>query len=383
MHRNWRKRIVVILLLVAAVVAIFAQSAFAQNTFIISDGDNVLVHTTYETDVDAVLDEVGIELGEKDTYETTYEDGKTEVTVKRVQMVTVLYHGETTVVGTYGESVASLLNGMGIQLQENDRMSCDAEAKTYNGMTVEIYAEEIRRLEYDEVVPYDSVEYESASLAAGESSIVTAGSNGLIRHLVEVIYRNGEEYSRSILSSTVLAEMQSEIRLKGSDHSMYTAGNNGESFLSVYQPRPAGTGSSGSSSSSSGSSGGSSSGSSGSTGSGTVSAGGGTLTTASGDVISYKKVMTCTATAYSCEGYVGHTATGTIARVGAIAVDPRVIPYGTRMYIVSNDGKYIYGYAVAEDCGGAIKGNKIDLYFNTIAECYQFGRRECTVYILD
>lgn len=77
------------------------------------------------------------------------------------------------------------------------------------------------------------------------------------------------------------------------------------------------------------------------------------------------------------------TALGTTARYGAIAVDPSVIPYGTQMYIVSDDGVYIYGYAVAEDCGGAIRGNMIDLYFDTVAECFEFGRRACTVYILD
>ena len=63
-------------------------------------------------------------------------------------------------------------------------------------------------------------------------------------------------------------------------------------------------------------------------------------------------------------------------------MDPRVIPYGTRMYIVSNDGEYVYGIASAEDCGGGIKGHKVDLYFNTSAECFQFGVRPCTIYIL-
>jgi 3D (Asp-Asp-Asp) domain-containing protein len=52
------------------------------------------------------------------------------------------------------------------------------------------------------------------------------------------------------------------------------------------------------------------------------------------------------------------------------------------MFIVSSDGSITYGIATAEDCGGAIKGSKIDLFFNTYEECIQFGRRSCTVYIL-
>ncbi len=97
-------------------------------------------------------------------------------------------------------------------------------------------------------------------------------------------------------------------------------------------------------------------------------------------MLSYSSTISVEATAYTGGGT---TATGTSARYGAIAVDCSVIPYGTRMYIVSDDGNWIYGVATAEDCGGAIKGNIIDLYFDDYSTCIQFGRRSCTVYILD
>ena len=77
------------------------------------------------------------------------------------------------------------------------------------------------------------------------------------------------------------------------------------------------------------------------------------------------------------------TYTGTTVHKGTVAVDPRYIPYGTRMFIVSNDGAYVYGISVAEDCGGDIKGDRMDLYFPTFDECIQFGRRVCTIYFLD
>ena len=109
-----------------------------------------------------------------------------------------------------------------------------------------------------------------------------------------------------------------------------------------------------------------------------------TITTASGEVLTYTHTMTVEATAYTKtdEGCDNWTATGTLARYGAIAVDPSVIPYGTRMYIVSWDGSVVYGYATAEDCGGAINGNRVDLYYDTYEECIQFGRRDCTIYFL-
>lgn len=97
---------------------------------------------------------------------------------------------------------------------------------------------------------------------------------------------------------------------------------------------------------------------------------------------SYKKVMKGKASAYAC----GTTcATGVKVQPGYIAVNPKIIPYGTKMYIVSDDGKYVYGYAVAADTGGfAKKGKRIaDLYFPTVSQCFKFGVRNITIYFLD
>ncbi len=82
------------------------------------------------------------------------------------------------------------------------------------------------------------------------------------------------------------------------------------------------------------------------------------------------------------KGY-GITASGARAKRGTVAVDPRVIPLGTKLYIKSlTPGVPDYGFAIAQDTGGAIKGNKIDLFMNTVWECLQFGRRPVMVYIL-
>ena len=90
----------------------------------------------------------------------------------------------------------------------------------------------------------------------------------------------------------------------------------------------------------------------------------------------------------SCTAYTeldGITAIGTIPRVGTVAVNPNVIPYGTRLYICSADGSYVYGYAVAEDTGTAAMAGDIivDLYMNSEEECVAFGRQNLCVYILD
>jgi len=81
-------------------------------------------------------------------------------------------------------------------------------------------------------------------------------------------------------------------------------------------------------------------------------------------------------------GY-GITASGAKAQPGTVAVDPRVIPLGTKLYIASIDGSPDYGFATAQDTGGAIKGNKIDLFMENSNDCDNFGRRQVKVYILD
>jgi 3D (Asp-Asp-Asp) domain-containing protein len=110
--------------------------------------------------------------------------------------------------------------------------------------------------------------------------------------------------------------------------------------------------------------------------------GSGTLTFASGKTLAFTAVKSMTATAYT-KGYGGAdstTATGTTVHVGVVAVDKKVIPLGTRMYIVSEDGSIVYGMAAAEDTG--VRGDVVDLYYDTYDQCIEFGRRKATVYIL-
>ena len=80
------------------------------------------------------------------------------------------------------------------------------------------------------------------------------------------------------------------------------------------------------------------------------------------------------ATAYTWTGY--RTATGTWPSRGTVAVDPEVIPLGTKLYVEG------YGPAVAADTGGDIKGQRVDLYMDSYEEAIQFGRRQVLVEVL-
>ncbi|MEA4900222.1 3D domain-containing protein [Desulfitobacterium sp.] len=91
--------------------------------------------------------------------------------------------------------------------------------------------------------------------------------------------------------------------------------------------------------------------------------------------LNIRKVMVMEATAYTYTG--NKTATGIEPREGIIAVDPRVIPLGTQVYVEG------YGYAVAADTGGLIKGNIIDVFFPSFQRCINWGRRPVKVYVIN
>lgn len=97
--------------------------------------------------------------------------------------------------------------------------------------------------------------------------------------------------------------------------------------------------------------------------------------------VEYKKVVEGKATAYTGGT---KTASGRPTKQGHIAVDPKLYPYGTEMYIVSCDGNYIYGYCIAADTGGFVNHDiaDFDLYFNTYDQCCQWGNRMVRVYVL-
>lgn len=355
-RKKLMRRVIAIAVMVAVVAAGLSLTVFAQNSYLITDGDYVTVHRSYSTDPDVVLDEAGIELSEEDTYTTTYRNGVSRIDIQRMQMVTVINAGEQSVIGTYGETVKTLLNRMGIVPGTGDILSCEEDTPTYNGMVIELKHKEIKQTEYDKSVPFATKYYEDPELAPGEEITLIEGVDGVIHYTAQLVYENGVKVSEEIVDEETTTKMVTRLVVRGPerkiadqpdepDHRNATIEdpmNNDEHAIS-----------------------------------------GGTITTVSGTSYHYTDVLTVTCTAYSCGDRVGTTATGTVARVGAVAVDPRYIPLGTKMYIVSNDGLYIYGYCTAEDTGGSIKGYKIDLYFDTFDECWEFGVRTCTVYVLN
>lgn len=339
-RRSLFARVTILVLLVACVISVLSPTVFAQTTYVITDGDEVKVYTTFATNPAAVLDRAGVELSEEDTYTTQPGDGVSEITVQRVQQITIYNCGEPTTATSYGESLQSLLTRLGIPSHGDYVVSLPLNTETYDGMEVTVDCILQREQTYTVDMPYETVMCYDPNLPQGQQEVLVEGSNGQMMTKANVVYCNGKETSRTVLEETVIQQPVKKIVAVGTGDGSKTQA-------------PA--------------------------------IGDGVIVTADGEILTYSSSEQFRATAYTHtdEGCNMTTATGTTVRVGTVAVDPSVIPYGTRMFIVSNDGAYIYGIGTAEDCGGAINGDRLDLYFETNAECLKFGWRTCTVYFLD
>ena len=327
------------ILLPMFLMLMLAQTAFAKNTYVITDGDRVFTYTTSATDPRKILGEAGLELDEDDTYTTQEGNGTSEITVRRSQTVTIDYYGEEMEVTAYGETVAELLVRMNLSLEENDTLSWPLSDTTFDGMHLRIDSVVHQEQVYTTTVPYTTSYCYDPSLPQGMEQTVVEGRDGEMICTANVTYINGEEVSRDLLSQMVSRSPVQEVVAIGTGLAAVPASNAEMPIITDNM-----------------------------------------IILPNGEVLTYTHTMTGRATAYYNRGT---TATGTVAQEGVVAVDPRYIPHGTRMFIITNDGAYVYGISGAEDAGDDnIRGNRIDLWFPTRSECVQFGFRECTIYFL-
>ncbi|MFI3206997.1 MAG: G5 domain-containing protein [Clostridia bacterium] len=239
---------------------------------------------------------------------------------------------------TFAITVGEFLEQSKIVLGEFDILSCELKAKLKDEMLIEII-----RVEYVETTVTESIERETVyeyddSMYEGETRTKQTGYDGTASVTYSERYENGVLVNSDIVEQEIISEAKEKIVVQGTKELV-----NDFVFESVSTDS--------------------------------------TFTDMYGSTVSYSKVLTGECTAYTSDG--GITSLGEVAEVGIVAVNPNVIPYGTRLYITS--GGVVYGYAVAGDTGGALISNTvlIDLYYDTEAECIDFGRRDMTVYILD
>lgn len=341
----WIVRTAVLTLTIFCAVFVLSQSVFAKTTYVITDGDDVTIHTSFATNPAQVLDEAGFQLDTEDIFVTEPGNGISEITVQRGINLVIDLYGEKMSVVSYGETIAELIKRLELDVASDAIVSIPMNAVVSEGMVVRIYTTALSSSGYTTEIPFETVYQKTDLLKKGTEVILTPGVNGTKLITEEITYVNGDETKRVVVSEKVTAEPVTQVVAvgTGSGSNPVIGGTSGKPII-----------------------------------------GDGVIITPDGQVLKYKGVQTFQATAYTHTdpGCNMITSTGTTVHIGTVAVDPRLVPYGTKMYIVSTDGRIVYGVSAAEDCGGDIKNNRIDLYYPTYEDCIKFGRRNCYVFFL-
>ena len=340
-RRNVFLYVVAVAVPVVFLLTMLSQRVFAQNTYVITDGDQVIVHTTNASDPAIALDEAGV-IAEPDEYYTTQaEEGVYDITVQRNDTVTIQCGDNAQDVLIQDETVGALLARVGYSADAGYVTSGDLTAVPQDGMIITVDHVTVNEETYTVELPYKVYTVKDPYLPEGEEQILREGVVGQELRTADVEYRNAVELSRTIKSREQIRVAQAQIVAVGT----------GE-LLGQTEEMPL--------------------------------IGDGVIVLPSGEVLTYYDQDTYTATAYTQydSGCDTITACQTPVRWGVVAVDPSVIPYGTRMFIVDADGSFVYGIGTAEDCGSAIQGKRLDLYMPTLSEAFDYGRRPVTVYFL-
>ena len=325
---------------------LFVAATVVCVSWISMDHANALYILTGTEDSAIVLDDETTATREISSQLVYLSEGQTgsDLALTAKQTVTIQRNGETvSTQAKKGETVSDLLERIHMIPGPLEMVAVDVSD---DGVEVTVASELTYYEEISEDVAYETVRVANPGMEKGTEKVVQEGKNGVRTSVYEVIWSNGQELSRQFVE-----ELDSTVVDKIVEYGTAPEAtvNINSSIASVKKNTD----------------------------------GSGTLTLADGSTLSFSGVKSMTATAYAAVsgGADYSTATGTLVRVGTVAVDKSVIPLGTRMYIVSNDGSVVYGLAVAEDTG--VRGNVVDLYYNTYEECINFGRRGCTVYILE
>lgn len=316
--------------------------------------DDGLIFNTkiYSNTVKDALSETGIDLREYDEISCNLESRVKDIpviSIKRAKAVIVNVDGSATRVYTTADTVGEVIDELAITEDNSKYVITDRNTEVTENLIISVVTASFEEAYERSEIPFDTVKRENNRLLNGTTKVVTKGENGIKKYTYRVIKNGDTELSRQLVSESIEKEPVTQIVEYGT-------------YVPAKVEAPAEKKSTG----------------------GVTSRDGG---------MRYSRVIDVSATAYDISfestgkrpgdrGY-GITATGMQAKRGVIAVDPSVIPLGSRVYIESLDGYPDYGYAVAGDTGGAIKGNKIDLCMDTRNECLQFGRRRVRVYILD
>lgn len=315
------RRMAMPLLLTLFIVVLSVGFLWANKTvYIYADGVQTSVTTLYK-DPAAVLAKAGITLGEHDEYRLSTAElaSGTIIQVYRAVPVTIAYQGQIQEVLTAKPTVAEVAESRGIP-QDNVRLKPDPATPVAANMNIAAVTITEQQVEQQETAPFPIVRRPDPYMELGEEEVEAWGQDG-VKMVTRLLHlEDGIQTMATIIAErTTVSPTPQIVRVGTRD----------------------------------------------------------TVETSRGDM-RFKRIEYMEATAYTpTDGsWHGITASGIPARRGIVAVDPRVIPLGSRLYVSG------YGLALAADTGGDIVGNRIDVCIENSSEAWRYGRQPVKVYIL-
>ena len=375
--------------------SIFSVETFARDVYVNVD-DSTIHSVTLDNNVDSILGSVGVTVSDRDIVEKVDDpDGSLKVNVRRAFDITILNGTKKCTVkmteGTVSDALKSLgievgendivslplsaplskdmnisvvqrvkvilcangeekeilmpksytvqdvLNHMRVNLGEDDSVSEDVSSKIYDGMKIEV-----GNIKFEEIVRTEAIEREvvvntSSSMNEGETKVLEEGKDGQHELKIKQKIQNGEVVDEEILSDTIISEPVAKVMVKGT-----------KKVASAPAAEPAKAAVSNTS-----------------------------------EKKEVSKVIYGSATAYTASAGA-RTSTGARPVEGVtVAVNPKLIPYGSRILVESTDGSFKREFT-AQDTGGALrKGSAVvDIFMNSNSSCKQFGRKNVKVSII-
>ncbi len=275
------------------------------------------------------------------------EEGMT-IEIYDIFNVVITADGETVKKTVSGKTVADAISAAGIILDGEDFTEPALDKMLKDGMNIAVNRVKVEQRKEDVVIEYETEYTYNDSLYREEKNVIKDGVDGSKAVVYEDCYINGELITTTVKSEDIVSEPVNkivEIGTKVRQNARPATIPVGKPISEMAVPSYLTIGE-------------------------------------DGIPTTYSSVINAKATAYCIPG--GITSTGKRAQTGYIAVDPKEIPYGTEMYIVSADGRYVYGYCIAADTGSYIYSVDwtVDLFMNSEAQCVNWGRRDVIIYVL-
>ncbi len=322
--------VIVVLLAVASVTG-FVWAKKSSVTLVV-DGDMSRLKTE-TVDVAALLEQAGVSVSDGDIVnpplDSPIEDGMT-VTVRHATHVTLLLSGDSLDLTVIGSTVADVLVFVGLDPESGLSVNPPIGTPLEPGMTITTTDMFLRVVQEEVEIPFETETVNDPDLFVGTREVRTEGVAGRMLRIWEVVVIDGSEGGRVLKAERVVERPVSEVIVVGTRRARRQILVSRGSVREIPSAPESG------------------------------------------------RRLSVIASAYTPGVGCGYTtATGAKAGYGIVAVDPSVIPLGTKLYIPG------YGYGVAADTGGSIKGDRIDLCFDSLSEALAWGRRTVTIIIVE